>query len=210
VKGQLIDNFGLKTGPGLSNLYWKYNRDEFSDLSGWRDNKIGFSGQVFAEKSMFKYFSLRAAAGYIQKGFKNDIKFTIENGEELKVKKPDVLLHQLSFDISLKINLMQKDFTPYILAGLRGDYLLDYRTVIIDFYGNDLEVDKELYDDFKKFTLDGVFGAGITFRNIMFLEMEYNPGITNNFKSEMIAIRGNYFGLTAGMNIQHLIGNKKK
>lgn len=210
VKGQLVDHFGLKTGPGLSNLHWKYYQDDFSDLSGWRDNMTGFSGQLFAEKAMHKHFALRTALGYFQKGYKNDIKFTTGEGEELEVKKPNVLLHQLSLDISLKINLMNNDFMPYLLTGLRADYLFDYRGVIIDFHGNDSELDKELLDDFNKYILGAVAGAGLSYKNLIFIELEYNPVLTKYFKSDLIAITGHYFGLTAGLNIHQLIKNKKQ
>ena len=51
VNGQFIDNYGLKLGTGLSNQYWEYKNDMFSNLSGWNDNKVGFIGQLYAEKN---------------------------------------------------------------------------------------------------------------------------------------------------------------
>ena len=69
AKGQLIDNYGLKIGAGLSNQYWKYKNDMFSNLSGWNDNKVGLIGQVYAEKKIGRFLSFRPAIGYIQKGF---------------------------------------------------------------------------------------------------------------------------------------------
>lgn len=48
----------------------------FSNLSGWNDNKVGFIGQVYAEKNIGKYLSFRPVIGYLQKGFVDDITLT--------------------------------------------------------------------------------------------------------------------------------------
>lgn len=208
VNGQLIDNYGLKLGVGLSNQYWDYKNDMFSDLSGWNDNKVGFIGQVYAEKNFGKFLSFRPAIGYLQKGFVNDIALTTAEDEELAVKDNKVILHDLSMDLSLKIIPIDKKFKPYIFLGLRGAYLLDYRSVIIDFQGEDHELNTDLYNDFNKFTLGAIIGFGITYKNFLFIDLDYNPAMTKNFESDGLAINDKYYSLTFGMNINRLINNK--
>lgn len=208
VNGQLIDNYGLKLGVGLSNQYWDYKNDMFSDLSGWNDNKVGFIGQVYAEKNFGKFLSFRPAIGYLQKGFVNDIALTTAEDEELAVKDNKVILHDLSMDLSLKIIPIDKKFKPYIFLGLRGAYLLDYRSVIIDFQGEDHELNTDLYNDFNKFTLGAIIGFGITYKDFLFIDLDYNPAMTKNFESDGLAINDKYYSLTFGMNINRLINNK--
>jgi len=42
--------------------------------------------------------------------------------------------------------LKHKPIKPYIFGGFRGDYLLDYRSVIIDSQGVEYELNTDLYD----------------------------------------------------------------
>ena len=203
--GQFIDNYGIKIGVGLSNQYWKYKNDRFSYLSGWNDNRTGLIGQVYAEKNFGRYLSFRPTTGYIQKGFIDDITLKTEDGEELGVKNNNVLFHDLSLDLVLKVIPVDKTIKPYIFGGVRGDYLLDYRSVIINFQGEDHELDTDLYDDFNKFTLGTIIGVGVSYKDLLFLDLEYNPAITKNFESDGLAINDKYFSLTLGVNINRLI-----
>ena len=210
VNGQFIDNYGLKFGAGLSNQYWDYKNDMFSNLSGWNDNKVGFIGQVYAEKNIGKYLSFRPAIGYLQKGFVDDITLTTAEVEELAVKDNKVILHDLSMDLSLKVIPFDKNFKPYIFLGLRGDYLLDYRSVILDFQGEDHELNTDLYDDFNKFTLGAIIGFGVSYKDFLFIDLDYNPAMTKNFESDGLAINDKYFSLTFGVNINRLMNNKNE
>lgn len=210
VKAQPIDNYGIRIGAGLSNQYWKYKT--FSDLSGWHDNKVGFTGQVFAEKYLGKYLSIRPAIGYIQKGYVDDIKWVgfEDDPVEISTVNNRVVFHDLSMDMSFKIMPFQKYMKPYLLLGLRGDYLMDYRGVIVDFQGENYELNKEIYNDFNKFTLSGIIGAGISYNELLFMDIEYNPSITKNFESNFMSIHDRYFSLTLGMNINQLLKVKNE
>ncbi len=210
INGQFIDNYGLKVGAGLSNQYWGYKNDGVLNLSGWNDNKIGFIGQVYAEKNIGKYLSFRPALGYIQKGFVNDITLSTADGEEIAVKDNKVILHDLSMDLSLKVIPIDINFKPYVFLGLRGDYLLYYRNEIVDFQGEDHELNTNLYDDFNKFTLGATFGLGVSYKDLIFLDFNYNPAITNNYESDGLVINDKYVSLTLGININSLIKNKSE
>ncbi len=205
VNAQIIDNYGLRFGTGLSNQYWDYKNGALSTLSGWNDNKIGIIGQLYAEKNFGKYFSFRPAIGYLQKGYIDDITLIFPNGEELAINDNRVILHDLSLDLSLKITPLDKILKPYILLGLRGDYLLDYRSIIVDFQGKSHELNTSLYNSFNKFTLGGIIGVGLLYNDMIFMDLEYNPAITKNLELSFLSINDKFFSLTLGLNINQLI-----
>lgn len=206
---QFIDNYGIKIGVGLSNQYWGYET-MFADLSGWKKTKIGFTGQVYAEKYFGKYISLRPAIGYTQKGFVDDIVLLSAEEEDLGIFDNRVVLHDLSLDMSFKIIPFQNCIKPYLLLGLRGDFLLDYRSVIINYHGENQEMDTELYDDFNKFTLSGLVGIGIAYNELSSIEFEFNPSFSKNFDSGFLSIHDRFFSLTLGININKLMKEKKE
>lgn len=210
AKGQFIDHYGLKIGAGLSSQHWEFKKDRFSNLTQWKDNKVGLIGQFYAEKNINKFLSLRPAIGYLQKGFIDDIVLINADGEELGVKDNRVIFHDVSLDVALKIIPLDKKVKPYLLLGLRGDYLLDYRSVIIDFQGEELEMNTDLYDDFNTFTLGAIFGVGISYNDIFFLDVEYNPALTKNIESDGLAIKDRYIGLTLGIQVNRLIKSIRK
>lgn len=204
ANGQFIDNYGLKIGAGLSNQYWEYKNGMFSDLSGWHDNRIGLIGQAYVEKSFGRYLSFRPSIGYIQKGYVDDITLVVAEDEELKVKDNNVIFHDLSLDLVVKVIPIDKTIKPYVFFGLRGDYLLGYRSVIVDFQGEDIELNTDLYDEFNKFTLGAIIGVGVSYKDLFLLDLEYNPAITKNYDSGALSINDKYFSLTVGLNINRL------
>jgi hypothetical protein len=172
-----------------------------SDLSGWKRNKISFTGQVYVEKYVGKYISLSPAIGYTQKGFVEDILLLGAEDEKLGIFDNRVVLHDLSLDMSFKIIPFQWCNKPYLLFGLRGDYLLDTRSVIVNFNGENHESDTSFYDKLNKFTLSGLVGIGILYNNLISVEFEFNPAISRNFNSDLLAIHDRFYSLTLGINI---------
>ena len=100
LKAQILDGFGFRIGGGLSNQYWNYL--DFPDLSDWKDNKYGLSAMINAEKNIYQILSIRAEIGYIQKGFKNDISYIMQQ-EEIDLQGEDVIFHDLSINAGLKV-----------------------------------------------------------------------------------------------------------
>jgi hypothetical protein len=205
TSAQFIDNFGMRIGMGLSNQYWSYENDQFSELSAWKDPMPGLMVYLNAEKDLNNYFSIRPEIGYIQKGFIDDVEFTDMNGEPIGTDKQSVILHDLSFDLATKIKPLQNAERLYLLAGFRGDFMLGYKDFEIDVQGETYGVYEQLLNDFNTFTLSGIIGIGVEIKSIAYIEFEYNPAITNNFKSDLITVRNRYFGITTGLNISTLI-----
>ncbi len=205
VNGQFLDNYGLNFGTGYSNQYWQYKDERFANQTEWKEYMISFSGRFFAEKYLSRYISVRPSIGYIQKGFMDDVTLTFREDEEISVEDKRVVLHNLSFDFTTKIIPFNGNINPYFLLGLRADYLLDYKSIIINFQGHDHELNSGLYDDFDKFVYSGIIGAGISFKELLFLGFEYNPAITKNFESDGLAIHNRYFNISLGLNINQLM-----
>jgi len=201
TSAQIIDNYGIKIGTGLSNQYWKFK--VFSDLSDWNDYKIGFTGQLFVEKYIGKNFTIRPVIGYIQKGYVGDIIVRTEYGDELKHNK--LILHNISLDLSTNIIPIQTSFKPYLTIGFRVDYLIDYKYVIYDCQGEDLVIDLDTFDNFNKLLFIGLLGIGVAYKDFIFLEFEYNPSITKNLDDPGLAINDRYFDLTLGISINKII-----
>lgn len=68
-------------------------------------------------------FSIRPEIGYIQKGFKNNVELISSDGTSVGVDKENVIFHDLAVNIGLKIIPINLKFSPYVLIGLRGDYI---------------------------------------------------------------------------------------
>ena len=202
---QLIDGFGLTFGAGLSNQYWDYQNANFNGIGGWKSNKAGVNGQFYVEKYMNSNFSFRPSIGYIQKGFTEETILLINEPENISVKDKRIIEHMLSLDLPFKVVASNFDMKPYFLLGLRMNYLLDARGILMDYNGEEIELNTDLYDDFRKFTLGTLFGAGISYKDIFFIEIKFNPAITHNFDSALLSIHDRYFGVTAGFNVQSLL-----
>ena len=200
---QFLEHYGLRVGAGLSNQYWDYKI--FPGSSEWKKDKIGLAIFFNAEKKLNKYLSIRPDIGYIQKGFIEDILLSSETGEDIGIVNNDVILHDLSLDLSVKLSPFHFKFKPYIIAGLRGDYLFGYKGFQIEQNGVKQDLYKEVLDGFKKFTLGGLIGIGIEYNNLFYLDVEYNPAFTKNLNWTGISIKDRYFGLTLGLNINEVI-----
>jgi hypothetical protein len=203
ANSQIIDAYGVRVGAGLSDQYWDYKK--FSELSDWKDDKLAVAVYLNAEKHLNKYFSLRPEIGYIQKGFAEDIKLTNNEGEELRTVSDNLNLHNLSFNLALKIRAFNTKIKPYLIAGLRLDYLVSYKNFRIEVQGKKYGIYKDILNDFNKFSLSGLVGIGCEFDELMYLDFEINPAITKNLDNDAIAITDRYIGLTLGININKLI-----
>lgn len=201
TSAQIIDNYGIKIGMGLSNQYWKFKA--FSDLSDWNDYKIGFTGQLYVEKYIGKNITLRPVMGYIQKGYAGDI--IVRNEDRYELKDNKLVLHNISLDLSTNIIPFQTSFRPYLIIGFRVDYLIDYKYIIYDLQGEDLVMDLNTFDNFNKLLFSGLLGIGIAYKDFIFLEFEYNPAITKNLDDSGLAITDIYFDLTLGTSINKII-----
>lgn len=204
---QLVDNYGLKFGYGISNQHWSYQNEILADLSGWKGNKNSFTTQIFAEKSIGRSFAINYGLGYFQNGFTEQVDLTFYSGETAKIINDKVSFHNLSLDLNFKYKLTSTPIQTYLYAGLNSNYLIDYKSAVVEYQGAEYNLDTEIYDDFNKISLSGTIGFGLSFNNIFFVELEYKPAITNNLNTQYLKIKSRYFGITIGVNINSFFDN---
>ena len=206
TSGQIIDNFGLRIGSGVSNEKWEYTSEIESYLNGWKGNKGGFCVFLNVEKKLTDYLSIRPEIGYIQKGFNEHIVFTSFEETRTTSSEYKVTFHNAVGNIDIKISPFDFIINPYFKAGIRGEYMLDYKNVII---GQVVRYVPEgtIYDQFNKFTTGGIIGFGFEYKELLYLELEYNPDITKCLDVPWLSAKNRYFGMTLGLNMNSL---KKK
>jgi hypothetical protein len=203
ANAQIIDKSGFRVGGGLSNQYWNYH--VFTNLTDWKDNRPGLSIYLNSEKTLTNYLSIRPEIGYLQKGFKDAILLSDIYGEIAGILNMDFVFHNLSGNLGFKINPVDFILQPYLIFGIRGNYMFDYKDFEIEYEGVAHGVYKSLFDEFNKFTLSGLIGVGFEYRNF-FLDLEYNPAITKIFDETGLSIKDRYYGLTLGLNIFRVTG----
>jgi len=202
---QFIDNYGIRIGSGISNQYWDYKNELFSDLSEWKENKLGLTIYLNCEKKIINPISIRSEIGYIQKGFKENITFVFPDDEgDFQVVNNKVAFHDLSTNLGIKVIPIQMKFKPYFLVGLRGDYLLKYKDIEVNAAGTKYGMYEDYFDEFNRFILSGTIGFGLSYNEIIYLDFEYSPAITKSYNNAMLAIRERYIDFTIGLNINKL------
>jgi len=198
---QIIDNYGIRFGAGLSNQYWDYKN--FPNLSGWKDNKLGIDIHFAAEKKLGKHISIRPELGYMQKGFANNITYTTAEEGDIKVDNNNVVLHNLSSNIGVKYSPFSNNIKPYFIAGIRCNYLLDYKDIIIESQNVKYGIYADILSDFNKFATSGLLSVGVEYNNRIYIELEYNPAISKSLNDNSLEITDRCFSLTIGLKINN-------
>jgi hypothetical protein len=208
LNGQFLDNYGIRTGLNSSNQYW--------DIKGpggrntWRYERTGFQVYFTGDKAITRYISFRPEVGYIQKGFVNDLMIHDSNGSLYSKSRDDVLCHNLSSNLAFKLKFFKSKLTPYLSAGVQLNYLIGYEDVIFDIHGTDISFYEHVINDFNKLTIAGLLGVGFEYNQTFFIDLEYNPAITNNINDEEHLVFDRSFALTLGLNISKFIVSKKQ
>jgi hypothetical protein len=204
-KAQFIDKYGINIGASYSDQFWDYKLISIDNPN--KDYKIGFLAFLSAEKKISKMFSIRSEIGYIQKGFKNNVEMTSSDGTSAGVNKENVIFHDLAANIGLKITPFDLKFSPYMLIGLSADYMISYKDIIFEEQGSGLKFNmyQSEIEKFKKLNLGGLIGIGFELNDLIYLEIEYNPSITNSYSSKGLDIKDNCWGIKIGFNINKLM-----
>ena len=203
LSAQIIDKYGVNFGTSYTTQSWDYK--SFSGNQS-NDYKVGLSAFLSAEKKLGKVISIRPEFGYIQKGFKNNLVLTFYDGSSAGSFNQNVVLHDLAANLGLKISPFDRKFSPYVVVGLRGDYLIAYKDVVVKAPdGSDYPMYKSMIDEFNKTNLGGLISLGIEFSDLIYFEAEYNPSITSSYDSELLRIRDDCWGVKLGININKLM-----
>jgi hypothetical protein len=205
---QIFDKYGFNIGTSYSNQLWDYKLISVDNPN--KEYKVGLSVFLSAERKINKQLSIRPEIGYIQKGFKNDVKYTLSDGTSAGTTNGNVIFHDFGFNIGLKITPFNLKFSPYVLLGLRSDYTFSYKDIIFVENGSGLEFNiyKDQIDKFNKFNIGGVIGIGIELNSLTYFEFAYNPSLTNSYNDAGLQIRDNSMELKLGFNLNKLIEKK--
>lgn len=205
VKAQIIDHYGVKSGLGFSNQKLTYDdRYIVSNTDEWRNKKLSYHFQLFAEKEFNHSISLRLALGYQNKGFKENYTAfytppsnnTPPNNGLNTVSPPERLIlipegnnttngkaaeysntnHNISTDLILLVRLKSTP-KPYLQLGFRHNLFLSSNQELNITEGPTL--DHEIFNyNYNKSSFSAILGLGYKINNLFFVEAEYIPSLT--------------------------------
>lgn len=200
---QIIDRYGINVGTTYSTQIWDYKLiNDDTDI----EYKFGLQAFLQAEKDLGNLLALRTELGYVQKGFKNNIQLTFAEGTSAGINDDNVILHNLAFNIGIKIKPLKADYSPYLLAGLRGDYMISYKDIELEEPNSGMKFNmyESTIEDFNKFNFGGLIGWGIDIKDLIYFEIEYHPNFTKSFDDTGLSIKDNCWGAKIGLNINKL------
>jgi hypothetical protein len=165
------------------------------------DNKYGFNCQLNVEKYLNNFISVRTGIGYYQYGYNETIVWISPDSsapvDPLVPESSDfnVNIHYISSDFVLKFTVLQGSISPYLLLGLRSNFLVGYKDESIF----------KLVDEYNTVTLDGLMGIGISYNQLLYFDFEYNPSLTKLYDNSFVTVKNRYFSLTLGININKIL-----
>ena len=121
----------------------------------------------------------------------------------------EVIIHNLSFNVGGKVTPFNTKLEPYLILGLRVDYLISYKDFEVQYNGETQTIYGGELDDYNKFVLSGLIGIGLEYHELVYLDLEFNPAITKNLDNKGLSTKDKYFAITIGLNINNLITKKE-
>lgn len=156
---------------------------------------------LFADFRLAEKWTFRTKAGVETKGFVSH--HFIYSGEERAQK-----YHYVSADL----NLMRKWGTNkkvqfYNYVGLTTGYLFKKQASELSYFeaktfGNGARL---TYENYAKFNLGAVGGAGLSFNNVLWLEMEYNRDILAPINQADLKVYNTVWSVNVGVNLLKLL-----
>lgn len=187
-------NYGLKLGMTAATQTFEYPN---VDIELDYEYRYGFNSGIYVEFPTFEYLSLISDFYYLQRGMYSEINGTIradnEQGYIEKKLKDDNRLDYLGISLSSKLNKKIGIFTPYLLGGLRYEFLLNKETS--DLYEN-------VYSKYKGNIFGLLLGVGTEINTLfplpVLVEWEYDYDITDVKISESFNIKNKSFEFKFG------------
>jgi hypothetical protein len=201
-------NYGLNLGVGSFNQKWDFSfTDSFND---WREEKTGLTFHIFGELEHGSHFGTKLELGYIRKGYTNDLSWEHNGINYFENEVFKTTYNTITIGISERIILLKSHFRPYLKIGINANKIMDdikYAGLTVRehesgnayFYGGP---DDPL--EWNSITISGIFGIGVSYKQLIFMELEYIPAITKLLDTKSIKVSDRCIGLTAGININQL------
>lgn len=196
AKAQLIKSYGVKVAYTAASQSLDYPTPPWGWWTGTTTSaKSGFNVAAFAEWLNVPFFSVVFQVEYAQRGA--NARYAILGGW----RTTDGLLQYLSVPIMAKVTIPTGLVSPYLLAGPRGDFLLAYRELGIQPWGNAPSL--SFYSNFKRANLGASFGLGVETGSILpvqFLaELRYNLDIFDSYNDGNLKSRNNAIDVWLGV-----------
>lgn len=170
---------------------------QFNSLQAW-------GLDAFAEKQLCQHVNVIVRTGYQQKGFQWDVQ-TIGTNLEMVNNNLKDKFHYINLDLVGKIHLNKSSLNPFILAGIRGDYLVAKDIDSFIYAPGSGYTD---YSEYKKLDAGLVAGIGFSIRNTVSLALESNIDLIRPVKTETTAVRNWVWSLNMAININQLIAGQ--
>ncbi len=202
---QIIDRYGVNIGASYSTQVWDY---KLVNLDMDNKYKLGVQAFLHTEKDFGKFLALRTELGYLQKGFKEEIRLAFPDGTVIKKTTSGLTLHNLALNWGIKVKPIVSNYAPYLLIGLRGDYMISNSPIEIKESGSGktFNIYEPFTKDFNKLNLGGLLAIGFDIKGLMYFEIEYNPNFTKNLDNKQLSVQDKSWGAKIGLNINKLMG----
>ena len=192
LHSQFIKNYGIQIGITSANQEYSGSAFPLAEIDLKR--RLGFLGGFQIEWLDVSYISIITQIEYIQKGMGIEGIVTGQNSPEPLGTRTDYSrLDYLSLPVLLRLSLIHRPITPYVIAGPRYDYLLNY---------DSSEFMNYVFDNFRRGVYGGAIGIGIesNFPKLikLTLELRYNLDFTDSLKLEGKESKNNTFDLRVG------------
>ena len=165
------------------------------------DQILSKSGiDLFVDYDLGQKWKIRMKLGYESKGFSTNHVDFLESGGHFE-------FNYVATDLNVIRYWGQgKKVQPYNFAGLSLGYLVNQKTwgpPLYDptYHGPSYPKD---YDSFSAFNFSYVFGFGLSFDQVMWLEFERNGDLIPSYRSEDLNIRNVVTSISVGINLLKL------
>ena len=193
---QLIKSYGIKVAYTSASQSLDYSTPPWGWWSGTTTSaKSGFNIAAFAEWLNIPFFSVVSQVEYDERGA--NAKYAIAGGWWTT----DGSLQYLSVPIMAKVTSPTGLVSPYVLVGPRADFLLAYRELGVQPWGNATSL--SFYSNFKRANMGASLGVGIETGSLLstrlLAELRYNLDILNSYDDSNLKSRNNAIDIWLGV-----------
>lgn len=187
-QAQLIRAFGFKVGISFA----KHDLEGFILPEEIIRRRTGVTGGLFVEWLNLPVLSLVTQIEYSRRGTGIEITRTDSHGNPAGIFRINSRLDYLSLPVFVKLSESSTAISPYLMGGIRFDYLFDHSQFLED-----------IYNQFRKGAVGGIVAIGIAPKLSSFFqplfELRYDLDFTNSFSRKGFEARNNVVNLTLGV-----------
>jgi hypothetical protein len=186
VSSQTLNNYGIKLGVAASNPIWKVGSQSYEGA----ESRMGMNVGLFLNWGLTNNLSLLTEMHYIQKGlrFYQPVVNTSGGVVEAYVEATNPNVNYISFPIFIKYDLITSEVTPYIIGGLRVDFMISK---------SEINNPRWLYSNVNNYDIGGSMGLGVQTKSLLGigtgLEIRYSPSFIKVDSSPMADITNRSF-----------------